>query len=93
MKFFRKQYIGGPTPMYFAKRLTEQVGGAQIWLKRCVYAWRAWREGVRVSMFVFVWAGGCACGRAGGRAGGRAWPVLVDCLCLWVCSVCGGWVG
>jgi tryptophan synthase beta subunit len=32
--FFRKQYIGGPTPMYFAKRLTEQVGGAQIWLKR-----------------------------------------------------------
>jgi hypothetical protein len=22
--------------MYFAKRLTEQVGGAQIWLKRCV---------------------------------------------------------
>lgn len=32
--FFRKQYIGGPTPMYFAKRLTEKVGGAQIWLKR-----------------------------------------------------------
>jgi tryptophan synthase beta subunit len=32
--FFRKQYIGGPTPMYFAKRLTETVGGAQIWLKR-----------------------------------------------------------
>ncbi len=34
IKFFRKQYIGGPTPMYFAKRLTETVGGAQIWLKR-----------------------------------------------------------
>lgn len=32
--FFRKQYIGGPTPMYYAKRLTEHVGGAQIWLKR-----------------------------------------------------------
>lgn len=32
--FFRKQYIGGPTPMYFAKRLTEVVGGAEIWLKR-----------------------------------------------------------
>ncbi|KAL1510979.1 hypothetical protein AB1Y20_005804 [Prymnesium parvum] len=30
----RKQYIGGPTPMYFAKRLTEHAGGAQIWLKR-----------------------------------------------------------
>jgi len=32
--FYRKQYIGGPTPMYHAKRLTEAVGGAQIWLKR-----------------------------------------------------------
>jgi tryptophan synthase beta subunit len=32
--WYRKQYIGGPTPMYFAKRLTETCGGAQIWLKR-----------------------------------------------------------
>eukprot|EP00961_Rhodomonas_salina_P131374 1768043-Rhodomonas_salina.3 len=31
---YRKEYIGGPTPTYFAKRLTEQMGGAQIWLKR-----------------------------------------------------------
>merc|ERR1719183_1816631 len=30
----RKQYIGGPTPLYHAKRLTEFCGGAQIWLKR-----------------------------------------------------------
>jgi len=30
----RKQYIGGPTPLYFAKRLTEHAGGAQIYLKR-----------------------------------------------------------
>ena len=27
-------YAGRPTPLYFAKRLTEVVGGAQIWLKR-----------------------------------------------------------
>lgn len=27
-------YCGRPTPLYFAKRLTEQLGGAQIWLKR-----------------------------------------------------------
>ncbi len=27
-------YCGRPTAMYFAKRLTEQLGGAQIWLKR-----------------------------------------------------------
>ena len=27
-------YCGRPTPLYLAKRLTEQLGGAQIWLKR-----------------------------------------------------------
>jgi len=27
-------YCGRPTPLYFAKRLTEQLGGAQIYLKR-----------------------------------------------------------
>jgi len=27
-------YVGRPSPLYFAKRLTEAVGGAQIWLKR-----------------------------------------------------------
>ena len=27
-------YCGRPTAMYFAKRMTEQLGGAQIWLKR-----------------------------------------------------------
>ena len=32
--FYRKEFIGGPTPLYFAKRLTEKVGGAKIWFKR-----------------------------------------------------------
>lgn len=32
--FYRKQFIGGPTPMYFAKRITETLGGAQVWFKR-----------------------------------------------------------
>ncbi len=27
-------YAGRPTPLYFARRLTETLGGAQIWLKR-----------------------------------------------------------
>ncbi|NCD33377.1 MAG: tryptophan synthase subunit beta [Spartobacteria bacterium] len=27
-------YVGRPSPMYLAKRLTEHCGGAQIWLKR-----------------------------------------------------------
>ena len=29
-----KHFVGRPSPVYFARRLTEQVGGAQIWLKR-----------------------------------------------------------
>lgn len=29
-----RDYIGRPTPLYFAKRLTALAGGAQIWLKR-----------------------------------------------------------
>jgi tryptophan synthase beta chain len=30
----RRTYIGRPTPLYFAKRLTESLGGAKIYLKR-----------------------------------------------------------
>ena len=29
-----KHFVGRPSPVYFAKRLSEQCGGAQIWLKR-----------------------------------------------------------
>jgi tryptophan synthase beta subunit len=29
-----KHYVGRPTPLYFAKHLTQQCGGARIWLKR-----------------------------------------------------------
>ena len=32
--YYREKFIGGPTPVYFAKRLTELCGGAKIWLKR-----------------------------------------------------------
>ena len=34
LKSLLHHYAGRPTPLYFAKRLTEQLGGAQIWLKR-----------------------------------------------------------
>ncbi|MEM1344913.1 MAG: tryptophan synthase subunit beta [Pseudomonadota bacterium] len=27
-------YVGRPSPLYFAERLTERLGGAQIWMKR-----------------------------------------------------------
>jgi tryptophan synthase beta chain len=30
----QKTYIGRPTPLYFAERLTDQLGGAKIYLKR-----------------------------------------------------------
>ncbi len=29
-----KDYVGRPTPLYFAKRMTEMLGGAKIYLKR-----------------------------------------------------------
>src|SRR5215218_1311609 len=29
-----KYFVGRPSPLYHAKRLSEQIGGAQIWLKR-----------------------------------------------------------
>ena len=29
-----KQYVGRPTPLYFAERLTKTLGGAKIYLKR-----------------------------------------------------------
>jgi tryptophan synthase beta chain len=29
-----RNYVGRPSPLYHAKRLSEQTGGAQIWLKR-----------------------------------------------------------
>ncbi|MFN0097010.1 MAG: tryptophan synthase subunit beta [Dehalococcoidia bacterium] len=29
-----KHYVGRPTPLYFAERLTREAGGARIWIKR-----------------------------------------------------------
>lgn len=34
--WYRREYIGGPTPMYHAKRLTEEMGGAQVGCGCCV---------------------------------------------------------
>jgi tryptophan synthase beta chain len=34
MKSFHTHYVGRPSPLYFAERLTEHVGGAKIYLKR-----------------------------------------------------------
>ena len=29
-----RDYVGRPSPLYYARRLSEYCGGAQIWLKR-----------------------------------------------------------
>ncbi len=34
LEFYFRDFIGRPTPLYFAKRLTEHLGGARIYLKR-----------------------------------------------------------
>lgn len=32
--FYRREFTGGPTPLYFAENLTKKIGGAKIWFKR-----------------------------------------------------------
>jgi tryptophan synthase beta chain len=34
LQYYLEEYAGRPTPLYFAKNLTEYVGGARIYLKR-----------------------------------------------------------
>src|SRR6185312_15135526 len=34
LEFLLTQYAGRPTPLYFARRLSEQLGGAKIYIKR-----------------------------------------------------------
>src|ERR1043166_5600319 len=34
LKLYLREYVGRETPLYFAERLTQQLGGAKIYLKR-----------------------------------------------------------
>src|SRR3954454_21769941 len=34
LQYYLTQYVGRPSPLYFAERLTAQAGGARIFLKR-----------------------------------------------------------
>ena len=34
LKRLQQTFVGRPTPLYFCKKLTEQIGGAKIYLKR-----------------------------------------------------------
>ncbi|TAN62072.1 tryptophan synthase subunit beta, partial [bacterium] len=34
LQYYLREYVGRPTPLYFAERLTKKAGGAKIYLKR-----------------------------------------------------------
>lgn len=34
LDYYLKEYVGRPTPLYFAERLTKKLGGAKVYLKR-----------------------------------------------------------
>lgn len=34
IEYYLKEYVGRPTPLYFAERMTRKLGGAKIYLKR-----------------------------------------------------------
>src|SRR5436190_2118791 len=34
LNYYLKEFCGRPTPLYFAERLTRELGGAKIYLKR-----------------------------------------------------------
>ena len=34
LQYYLRDYVGRPTPLYFAERLTKELGGAKIYLKR-----------------------------------------------------------
>ena len=34
LDYYLREYVGRPSPLYFARRLTDHLGGAKIYLKR-----------------------------------------------------------
>ena len=34
LEMYRRDYIGRPSPLYFAKKLTDYIGGAKVYFKR-----------------------------------------------------------
>ena len=34
LQYYLRDYVGRPTPLYFAERLTRHLGGAKVYLKR-----------------------------------------------------------
>lgn len=68
--WYRREFIGGPTPMYHAKRLTEEMGGAQV---------RRWRH-------VFLVGGGEGGGGGTFAVVVRLLGLLEFCFAVCLCS-------
>jgi len=34
LDYYLKEYVGRPTPLYFAERMTRELGGAKVYIKR-----------------------------------------------------------
>ena len=39
LDYYLREFVGRPTPLYYAERLTQSLGGAKIYLKRCRMRW------------------------------------------------------
>ena len=57
LRYYLEQYAGRPTPLYFAKNLTEYVGGARITLREKTFFTEALIKSITPSVKVF-WQNG-----------------------------------
>ena len=95
-----KDYAGRPTPLFFAARLTEQLGGAKIYLKREDLLHTGAHKinncsRPRIATRQVGWASGALSRRP--VLGSMAWPRLPSARCLgwnasstWAKKTCGG---
>ena len=76
-----RDYVGRQTPLYLAERLSAEVGGARIWLKRedlahtVALATPCWPAPVSATMR-----------RLPSRCASSAWPTALLILCAPVCA-------
>ena len=52
--FYRREFIGGPTPLYYAENLTKKMGGAKIWFKREELAHTGEEKEMMIAMMILM---------------------------------------
>ena len=52
--FYRREFIGGPTPLYYAENLTKKMGGAKIWFKREELAHTGEEKVMMIAMMILM---------------------------------------